>query len=94
MISESGVFALLVHHYVPENRALRRWLVQKLLPVSDIPEVDSRDQPLRYEMRWQGNVLGTLQWHGELLVRLCDMPELVQVQPDAVRESWWYRLVA
>ncbi|GFM53786.1 BRO-N domain-containing protein [Pseudomonas capsici] len=94
MVSESGVFALLVHHYVPENRALRRWLVQEVLPVFEVPKLDSSDQPQRYEMRWQGNVLGALQWHGELWVKLRDMPELVQVHPESVRESWWRRLVA
>ncbi len=91
MVSESGVFALLVHHYVPENRVLRRWLVQEVLPVFEVPKLDSSDQPQRYEMRWQGNVLGALQWHGQLWVKLRDMPELVQVQPESVRESWWRR---
>lgn len=32
LISESALFALLVHHYVPENRALRRWLTHEVLP--------------------------------------------------------------
>jgi prophage antirepressor-like protein len=26
MLSESGVYALLVYHYVPGNRLLREWL--------------------------------------------------------------------
>ena len=25
-VSESGMYALLVHHFVPENRNLRQWL--------------------------------------------------------------------
>ncbi|RMQ47247.1 BRO domain-containing protein [Pseudomonas cichorii] len=93
MISESGVFALLVHHYVPENRALRRWLAQEVLPALDTRMADTSDQPLLYQMRWQGNTLSALQWHGELWVKLRDLPELVQVQPDAAREPWWRRLV-
>lgn len=32
LISESALFALLVHHYVPENRALRQWLTHEVLP--------------------------------------------------------------
>ncbi|RMQ79669.1 hypothetical protein ALP99_04915, partial [Pseudomonas syringae pv. tomato] len=33
MISESGTLALLVHHYVPESRALRQWLTHEVLTV-------------------------------------------------------------
>ncbi|WP_296257588.1 MULTISPECIES: BRO-N domain-containing protein [unclassified Pseudomonas] len=32
IISESGAYALLVYHYAPENRALRRWLSQEVIP--------------------------------------------------------------
>ncbi|MFJ4143041.1 Bro-N domain-containing protein [Pseudomonas sp. NPDC089734] len=93
MISESGVFALLVHHYVPENRALRRWLAQEVLPALDARMMDAGDQPQLYQMRWQGHVLGALQWHGELWVKLRDLPELVPVPADSAREPWWRRLV-
>lgn len=31
MVSESGAFALLVHHYIPENRALRQWLTHEVI---------------------------------------------------------------
>lgn len=33
MISDSGIYALLVHHYVPENRALRLWLSSEVIPM-------------------------------------------------------------
>ncbi|MBX8511757.1 phage antirepressor, partial [Pseudomonas cichorii] len=93
MISESGVFAMLVHHYVPENRALRRWLAQEVLPALDVRHAEVADQPLLYQMRWQGNALSSLQWRGELWVKLRDLPELVQVQAGVVTGSWWRRLL-
>ncbi|MBX8525396.1 Bro-N domain-containing protein [Pseudomonas cichorii] len=93
MISESGVFAMLVHHYVPENRALRRWLAQEVLPALDVRHAEVADQPLLYQMRWQGNALSSLQWRGELWVKLRDLPELVQVQAGVVTGSWWRRLM-
>jgi len=46
LLSESAVFAMLVHHYVPENRALRQWLVQDVLPALRNRYV-SITQPLR-----------------------------------------------
>ncbi len=33
MISESGAYILLAHHYVPENRHLRRWLTHEVVAV-------------------------------------------------------------
>ncbi|MCV4340613.1 BRO-N domain-containing protein [Pseudomonas capsici] len=93
MISESGVFAMLVHHYVPENRALRRWLAQEVLPALDVRHAEVADQPLLYQMRWQGNALSSLHWHGELWVKLRDLPELVQVRPEGMTGSWWRRLL-
>ncbi|MBX8505127.1 BRO-N domain-containing protein [Pseudomonas lijiangensis] len=93
MISESGVFAMLVHHYVPENRALRRWLAQEVLPALDVRHAEVADQPLLYQMRWQGNALSSLQWRWGLRGELRDLPELVQVQAGVVTGSWWRRLM-
>ena len=32
MVSESGVYALLIYHYYPENRCLRQWLTHAVVP--------------------------------------------------------------
>ena len=32
MVSESGVYALLIYHYYPENRCLRQWLTHEVVP--------------------------------------------------------------
>ena len=33
MVSESGMYALLVHHFIPENRNLRQWLSNEVIPI-------------------------------------------------------------
>jgi prophage antirepressor-like protein len=91
MISESGVYALLIHHYIPENRALRRWLAQDVLPALDAER--SKTGPASVEMRWQGGVMNALRWRGELWLKMRDLPELVQVQGETIRGSFWARLV-
>ena len=32
MVSESGVYALLIYHYCPENLLLREWLTHQVVP--------------------------------------------------------------
>ncbi|WP_338476120.1 Bro-N domain-containing protein [Pseudomonas khavaziana] len=32
MLSESGVYAMLIYHYYPENRCLRQWLTHEVVP--------------------------------------------------------------
>jgi len=49
--------------------------------------------PASVEMRWQGGVMSALRWRGELWLKVRDLPELVQVQGEAMRGSFWARLV-
>ena len=43
MISESGVYALLIYHYCPEYRGLREWLTHDVVPPSETP--NNRPRP-------------------------------------------------
>src|SRR5476649_2903770 len=54
MVSESGMYALLVHHFIPENRNLRQWLSNEVIPmlrdsnaasVDNIPSLTSFSGP-------------------------------------------------
>ncbi|RMR60321.1 BRO domain-containing protein [Pseudomonas syringae pv. actinidiae] len=93
LISESAVFALLIHHYIPENRALRRWLTQDVLPALSARAFDiNNDGPTHCQMQWQGTTLGTLQWRGDIWVKLRDMPEIVQVRTTGKKDGWLKRL--
>ncbi|MBX8542936.1 Bro-N domain-containing protein [Pseudomonas cichorii] len=62
MVSESGAFALLVHHYVPENRALRQWLTHEVLPVLHGAQNVTLDNPRLSYLQWPGTSLSVMQW--------------------------------
>ncbi|MCF4993971.1 phage antirepressor protein [Pseudomonas syringae] len=81
MVSESGMFALLVHHFVPENRNLRRWLSDEVIPMlrenSTMP-VDNR--PSLSLVRWSGVTVSLLHWQQQAWVKWRDIPEVMQGQ--------------
>jgi prophage antirepressor-like protein len=61
LISESGVYAALIHYYHPENRCIRRWITADVVPMlRDIAQPGER-RPRR-ENR-QG--LSLLHWQGD-----------------------------
>lgn len=94
MVSESGVFALLVHHYVPENRALRHWLTHEVLPA--LRKVQHEHQPVVSQMKWLGRSLGLLHWQSEPWIRLRDMPEVMAQSWSVAGPSprpWWRRML-
>jgi prophage antirepressor-like protein len=66
LISESALFAMLVHHYVPENRALRHWLTHEVLPAlregpgSYLQEASSRRASWKKAGLWWQKLVGSL----------------------------------
>ena len=78
MLSESGVYAMLVYHYCPENRHLRRWLTHHVVPMlrEDAGSVSTQTPHLRL-MEWAGGTLRLLHWRKEPWIRLRDMPSLL-----------------
>jgi len=92
MVSESGALALLVYHYVPENRALRQWLTQVVLPTLRAAPAGERG-PLVGQMSWPRLSLSVLYWQDEPWVRLRDMPQLLPASAGTRRTSWWRRLL-
>ena len=94
IVSESGAYALLVHHYIPENRALRHWLTYTVLPVL---RATVQDQPAHLPeqtmMRWEGMALSFLHWQGEPWIRLRDLPVVIQqpLQAAPSATGWWRR---
>jgi len=63
MLSESGVYAMLVYHYCPENRHLRRWLTHHVVPMlRDGGGVASNQAPSLRLMEWAGGTLSLLHW--------------------------------
>ena len=85
MLSESGVYAMLVYHYCPENRHLRRWLTHDVVPMlrEDAGSVSTQAPHLRL-MEWTGGTLRLLHWRKEPWVRLRDMPSLLSAGYNGV----------
>lgn len=91
IVSESGAYALLVHHHVPENRALRRWFTYAVLPVLRATE---QNQPAHLpepsQLAWKGAQLALLQWQDEAWIKLRDVPAVLEApQVKRVGRGWY-----
>jgi len=96
MLSESGVYALLVYHYVPGNRLLREWLTHQVVPaLRDAQASTDEDRPMLSLLDWPQMSLSLLNWQGEGWIRLRDMPYLLQdhTQPPTPVPKPWRRRV-
>lgn len=95
LISESGVYALLVYHYCPEYRGLREWLTHEVVPaLRDAPLPTSTERPILSLLNWPEMTLSLLHWNNQPWIRLQDVPHLlIDHQPprDTVNISWWKR---
>ena len=79
LVSESGLYALLlVYCYHPENRSLRQWLSNEVVPaLRDAPNHDVR-LPRRRMQQLLGEALPVLDWQGNLWVRWRDAVGLME----------------
>lgn len=96
MLSESGVYALLVYHYVPGNRLLREWLTHQVVPaLRDAEQSENSDRPMLSVLDWPEMSLSLLHWQDEGWIRLRDMPYLLNDQTqrrEAVAKPWWRKV--
>ena len=97
MLSESGVYALLVYHYVPGNRLLREWLTHQVVPaLRDAEHLGQSDRPMLSLLDWPEMSLSLLHWQNEGWIRLRDMPYLLSDQTPRkamATKPWWRRVV-
>lgn len=78
MLSESGVYALLVYHYSPGHRLLREWLTHQVVPtLRDKHQPRAKDRPMLSLLDWPEMSLSLLHWQDEGWIRLRDMPYLL-----------------
>ncbi len=90
MVSESGVYALLVYHYCPEYRLLREWLTHQVVPaLRDARLSRAVERPTLSVLDWPKMSLSMLHWQDEPWIRLRDMPCVLADGPFNRRESWW-----
>lgn len=96
MLSESGVYALLVYHYVPGNRLLREWLTHEVVPaLRDAEHSVNPDRPMLSLLDWPEMSLSVLHWQDEGWIRLRDMPYWLPDQAQlkvTVAQPWWRRV--
>ena len=95
MLSESGVYALLVYHYVPGNRLLREWLTNEVVPtLRDAADSGDSNRPMLSLLDWPEMSLSLLHWQDEGWIRLRDMPYLLQDQKQrrvTTTKPWWWK---
>ena len=96
MLSESGVYALLVYHYVPGNRLLREWLTHQVVPaLRDAEHLGHSDRPMLSLLDWPEMSLSLLHWQNEGWIRLRDMPYLLNDQSQRrtpMARPWWRKV--
>ena len=96
MLSESGVYALLVYHYAPGNRLLREWITHQVVPaLRDAELSDNSDRPMLSLLEWPEMSLSLLHWQDEGWIRLRDMPYLLldhTQQQMPVAKQWWRKV--
>jgi prophage antirepressor-like protein len=95
LISESGVYALLIYHYCPEYRGLREWLTHDVVPaLRDAQQPTSTERPILSLLNWPQMSLSLLHWNNQPWIRLQDVPQVLDDQEQARRPavgSWWKR---
>ncbi|RON06527.1 phage antirepressor protein [Pseudomonas brassicacearum] len=90
MLSESGVYALLVYHYCPDYRLLREWLTHQVVPtLRDAHSSRAVERPTLSVLDWPKMSLCMLHWQDEPWIRLRDMPCVLVDDPFNQRQSWW-----
>ncbi|MCE6980373.1 phage antirepressor protein [Pseudomonas frederiksbergensis] len=90
MVSESGVYALLIYHYCPEYRLLREWLTHQVVPaLRDARPSRAVERPTLSVLDWPKMSLSMLHWQDEPWIRLRDMPCVLTDGPFNRHESWW-----
>jgi prophage antirepressor-like protein len=100
MLSESGVYAMLIHHYHQENRSLRQWITNDVVTVLRDAQVPLTDHsPNLSVLQWPGLSLSMLHWQCEPWIRLRDVPSVLPhpqlqggVSVSSSAGSWWRAL--
>ena len=93
LISESGIYALLVYHYCPEYRALREWLTHQVIPtLRDTQHPTTSERPQLSLLNWPDMSLSVLHWNNQPWIRLQDVRNMVTEREQVNRtivNSWW-----
>lgn len=95
LISESGIYALLVYHYCPEYRSLREWVTHNVIPaLRDAQVTNQCEHPVLSLLDWPQMSLSLLQWNNQPWIRLQDVPHILADTKRSKCEkiSWWKKV--
>lgn len=76
LISESAVYAALIHYYHPENRCIRHWLTHEVVLTLRSEYRGDLAQPRRRQLTSEGHQVSVLEWQGRLWVPYADLPRV------------------
>ncbi|MGQ7818246.1 BRO-N domain-containing protein [Metapseudomonas furukawaii] len=83
LISESGAYAVLMFYFHPENRAIRRWITQQVIPrLRDEGRLKGQ-RPRRDVIPWREHELEVLHWQGRTWLDVSECHRLLQ-RPERV----------
>jgi prophage antirepressor-like protein len=92
LVSEAGFFTLLTRYRHAENRSLRQWITNEVIPALRGPTLPAQ-HPRRSLLRWESRDIALLEWNDQLWVRYSDVPQLLQPKTaPAPRAGWWRSL--
>lgn len=94
VISESATYAAYYRYRNPENRNLRRWLSQEVIPTLRDQAATAAWKPRRVLMAWEGKRVSLLEWQGDLWAPLERMPRFSALdeslrQRGTLLRRWW-----
>ncbi|MCJ1883483.1 Bro-N domain-containing protein [Pseudomonas sp. LA21] len=94
VISESATYAAYYRYRHPENRQVRRWLTQEVIPTLRDQTATAAWKPRRVLMAWEGQRVSLLEWQGGLWVPLEELPRFSPLTDGLRRRStllgrWW-----
>lgn len=79
LVSESGLYAALIYFYHPENRCIRQWITQTVVPSLRADGQTPNEQPRRRLLRWERQQLSVLDWQGQVWVPLPELPQALSL---------------
>lgn len=84
LVSESGLYATLIFFYHPENRCLRQWITQQVLPRLRAEARFDEARPHRRVLHWLGRDCEVLHWQGKVWLPLEDSAQLMGRPPVVI----------
>ncbi|MFC4862045.1 BRO family protein [Pseudomonas sp. JS3066] len=84
LVSDSGLYATLIHFYHPENRCIRQWITRQVIPRLRSEERFDGQRPCRRVLHWLGRELEVLHWQGKAWLPLNECSRLLEREPVVV----------